>query len=734
MTQYNKYIFILFFSLTFISLNINAQEVRVIDNKGTIQTVNKNKVYSQDADPTTTAITPVENDVWYDTDDNLFYIWDATANWLEITSTSHTGTTGSVFFAGATGTPSEDVNQFFWNNTSKRLYIGSPLAGTNKLNVNGTIRTSGLNNADGTFGLPSYRFYDDSDTGMYRITNNQLGFSTNGINALSIDASQNINIPQNLSVAGTYIDSSGDVGTSGQILSSTNTGTNWINNNTVTTNNTGTGPTPAIEGDIWFDTLNNEIKIYDTVDGWKLITSTSGSGNFYTTNGTLTTNRTVTGAGLGTALTFSNINGFTLNSINSNVYNAAGSNVFSAGSSTTITSAASNVFTSTAATQLRSTNDVVEIFGNSGIDLLSNTDLTGNLSVTGTYADSDGDVGTNGQILSSTATGTNWIDNAALNNWLITGNTGTTAANFLGTIDTQDLVLRTNNTERLRVTSDRGQLRINQAPIFNNHPLVIRANGVDVLAFQDASGVPRWHWNLLADGLNFVESNVLDYRLFLQNGGNVGINIGTPSERLDVNGRLRVRTIDDGDITTDKVIVADANGVLKKVEPSFHTIGDIKNGVQPTDHSGWYVLDGRTTGGLSTTAQAAAATLGFGGNLPDATNRVLKHPNGGQAIGDTGGQINTTLIQANLPNITFPAATTNNNGNHRHTIPRTVANARAQWNSDNNLRSYSNGANTNTSTTGNHTHNVTVSSGGSDQSFERYQPYLVVNTFIYLGL
>ena len=36
--------------------------------------------------------------------------------------------------------------------------------------------------------------------------------------------------------------------------------------------------------------------------------------------------------------------------------------------------------------------------------------ITGNLSVTGTIADSDGDVGTSGQVLSSTGSGTNWID------------------------------------------------------------------------------------------------------------------------------------------------------------------------------------------------------------------------------------------------------------------------------------------------------------------------------------
>ncbi len=39
-----------------------------------------------------------------------------------------------------------------------------------------------------------------------------------------------------------------------------------------------------------------------------------------------------------------------------------------------------------------------------------NISLTGNLSVTGTVADSSGDVGADGQFLTSTGTGTNWVD------------------------------------------------------------------------------------------------------------------------------------------------------------------------------------------------------------------------------------------------------------------------------------------------------------------------------------
>lgn len=137
---------------------------------------------------------------------------------------------------------------------------------------------------------------------------------------------------------------------------------------------------------------------------------------------------------------------------------------------------------------------------------------------------------------------------AAATNWLFTGNSNTTATSFLGTTVDQPLVLKYNNNELFRGTKGVGAYSaltvslFNGANAFNGHPVVIRANGADVLAFQDATGTMKWHWNLLGTGLNFVESNVADYRLFLEAGGNVGINTGTPAATLDVAGDVKLGT------------------------------------------------------------------------------------------------------------------------------------------------------------------------------------------------
>ncbi|MGB5436385.1 MAG: hypothetical protein WBM98_10895, partial [Maribacter sp.] len=158
---------------------------------------------------------------------------------------------------------------------------------------------------------------------------------------------------------------------------------------------------------------------------------------------------------------------------------------------------------------------------------------------------------------------------AANPSWELLGNSSTNATtNFVGTTDAQDLVFKANNTEKLRLVQNKGQVLVNQAVTFNNHPLVVRANGVDVLAFQNSAGTPKWHWNLLSNGLNFVESNVADYRLFLANGGNVGINTNTPSEQLDVNGNARIRALGTA-TNTDDILAANATGVLQRSKINY---------------------------------------------------------------------------------------------------------------------------------------------------------------------
>jgi hypothetical protein len=285
--------------------------------------------------------------------------------------------------------------------------------------------------------------------------------------------------------------------------------------------------------------------------------------------------------------------------------------------------------------------------------------------------------------------------------------------------------------------------------------------------------------------------------VFLSGNAQTGIGTSTPdaSAKLDVSatnkGLLppRVTLTSGSDVTT---ITSPATGLLvyntgnnvalqsgyyywngtnwatiaTALGSSQYSAGDIKSGIQTTDHNGWVKLDGRAKSSLSASQQARATALGIGANLPDASNTYLSQ-NGG-AMGAVSGSNTVVLSQANLPNVNF-TGTSGNNGNHAHTVdpPLTYTN-----NAGNHAHSMpfmnddyngSGGGNQSleddggwwsyrytdwagehnhyvdipafwSSTTGDHNHSLSVSSGGSGSAITVAPKTLSVTMFIYLGL
>ncbi|MCG8733431.1 hypothetical protein [Tenacibaculum finnmarkense] len=533
-----------------------------------------------------------------------------TTKWVD--NAGHTGTPGSIFFAGTDGKPTENNIQLTWDNTALKLYVGTPFntTDTNKLTVNGTARATRFRSSNGTVGDPAFKFSNDNNTGMYRIAADQLGFTTGGVNALLIDDTQNISIPKNLSLTGTFADTTGNVGTAGQVLTSTGTGTNWVDNAKHRVSTTAKAPSNPLEGEVWFDITASKIKIYDAdepiiANRWKKISNITAVGNMYTENGILTSNREVNGNGKD--LHFRDLANFYIDDTNyialqstgyldlraasginvvdharfvenitvekgykdstgsfggdgqilsstgtatnkktkwvdnSAAYTGTTGSLFFAGADGKPTENNDHLFWDNTNNQLRigltpngtnklSIGGTIRMSGlnnsngavgepsyrfssdsNTGmyriaanqlgfstdgvnalsIDAAQNISIPKNLSVTGTFADTTGDVGTAGQILTSTATGTNWIDNPALNNWLTTGNSGTTTANFLGTTDDKKMQMRSNNIPMLefgrRQTLGLTQSYPDYTDIDQSVVHVRGANGVSALQFQ-ASG------------------------------------------------------------------------------------------------------------------------------------------------------------------------------------------------------------------------------------------------------
>ncbi|WP_375252959.1 hypothetical protein, partial [Dokdonia donghaensis] len=165
-----------------------------------------------------------------DTTNELEFIDETgTPNPVDLSSLEHRGTEGSIFFAGADETPTEDNDQLFWDTTNNRLGVGTNTP-DNKLQVTGAIRSAGFLNSDGNASEPAYRFTDDTNTGMYSPAADEIGLTVGGIEAINIDETSNattVTINETLDLDGPVLDENDLPGTVGQVLTATATGTEW---------------------------------------------------------------------------------------------------------------------------------------------------------------------------------------------------------------------------------------------------------------------------------------------------------------------------------------------------------------------------------------------------------------------------------------------------------------------------------------------------------------------------
>ena len=178
--------------------------------------------------------------------------------------------------------------------------------------------------------------------------------------------------------------------------------------------------------------------------------------------------------------------------------------------------------------------------------------------------------------------------------------------------------------------------------------------------------------------------------------------------------------------------------------PNTLALGDIKNSLETSDHKGWFLLDGRNKSTLPVIAQNNATAIGIGLQLPDCGDRFIKTTNGSEGMQLMGGSNTITLSQANLPNITYNAATTTD-GSHSHGYIDSHNEAKTLGLATNVLPLVpliSELVGTNdiwpstlytTTNNGNHSHTATVPSGGGGQSINATPMHLITNVFIYLG-
>lgn len=70
-----------------------------------------------------------------------------------------------------------------------------------------------------------------------------------------------------------------------------------------------------------------------------------------------------------------------------------------------------------------------------------------------------------------------------------------------------------------------------------DRPVTVQASGVEWFGLRDSAGANKWHINHKYGGVNFAETGVVDGRLFLAAGGNVGVGTDVPTKaKLEISG------------------------------------------------------------------------------------------------------------------------------------------------------------------------------------------------------
>lgn len=219
----------------------------------------------------------------------------------------------------------------------------------------------------------------------------------------------------------------------------------------------------------------------------------------------------------------------------------------------------------------------------------------------------------------------------------------------------------------------------------------------------------------------------------------VGINTTSPTKTLDVNGNMRIRQVNA--VSGSSILTLDNNGNVYKADgvKLFPAVGEIKYGMQQADHSGWYLLDGRTAASIASVVARNNAILLFGSVLYDSRNRYIKDTT--ETTGTVNGNNSYTLTQSNMPGYTVVSGVTGSSGNHSHTANdnylaspgNSAARTGIQSGSTNFFFTVTSTSATTSTNTWNHNHTASGSTGGGGQAFSIEPAYITANIFVYLG-
>jgi hypothetical protein len=104
----------------------------------------------------------------------------------------------------------------------------------------------------------------------------------------------------------------------------------------------------------------------------------------------------------------------------------------------------------------------------------------------------------------------------------------------------QDLYLSAGAKGRLMLQGSTGNVGINTTS--TSYPVTIQAaaGNTALLGFYNNASTDKYNFSLINGGLSLNESGVFNGRLFIKDGGNVGIGNTNPAQKLDVSGIVQI--------------------------------------------------------------------------------------------------------------------------------------------------------------------------------------------------
>lgn len=223
--------------------------------------------------------------------------------------------------------------------------------------------------------------------------------------------------------------------------------------------------------------------------------------------------------------------------------------------------------------------------------------------------------------------------------------------------------------------------------------------------------------------------------LYLQSGGNIGINTTSPNYKLEINGTLNAASLYQGGFVL--------------IPP-----GSLMMYIAAAAPAGWLLCDGTAVSRSTYAALYAVIGTTYGAgdgvntfNLPDSRGRAAIGNGTGpglttRALGQTGGAETHTLITSEIPGHTHDG-TTSTNGSHSHThnanasepgaglVYRNSQNTRVNADSGQpNEINLDTAVALSIDSNGSHNHTFTTGSTGGSSAHNNMQPFFVVSYII----